>query len=652
MGGLLLSQYTFSKEYGGNIRASKASPRIGYASGLEQGTVEGGDANEFYYVDDERYIPYFVVWATDYERGGMYFAVWDTIQEQKETRVPFASANFLGLQGTTTYIPYYSYTDVTYTSCAVGTNYPIFASEEDATEWIESGYIKNDKILNYNPNILDELHNYYIYNKYSDAVASFNGLEFSGTTYERYEDFAVDGLACLYEPTPFEMSIHVNGSVIGSVFSNIGRGISEVVRENELYYTSPFYDVWDKIQVGSFRVSQNFLETNMLIFDSLDDVEAWLAGDEEVATKAKNYDDIVNSGETKSINNTGQKEDATEFGHSYHSSIFTKKYVMGRGRLQEIANNLYDNTTGGLIDDILTGLGMYGNNPIEAVVNLTYFPVDMRNLLQTSPQSYVYFGGYKMNLSGSVDKVIFEDGFVDMGTFALRPTFNSYLDFEPYTRLYIYLPYVGTYGLDIKRYLNHSINIRYYIDTTTGGCMACLIADGVLVDYFNGQMGVNQPIMATNFGDYANAQMNTLLGAGQSIAQNAVSGAMAGSAGGGVGMAIGAGVSAFGGIATDVAQAEYDLTNNNINNYQKTKGGSSGKINEFLPQYVYFIFELMDVKETQNLVNLHGKPSNASGTLDNFGGFLKCDNVKLECAGATDDEKNKILALLKSGIYI
>lgn len=75
-------------------------------------------------------------------------------------------------------------------------------------------------------------------------------------------------------------------------------------------------------------------------------------------------------------------------------------------------------------------------------------------------------------------------------------------------------------------------------------------------------------------------------------------------------------------------------------------------LNQYLPQECMFMFEIQDVDETPNHRAMYGYPSNASGQLQNFSGYLEVDTVNLVCSDATAKEKSDIIRQLQNGIYI
>ena len=446
--------------------------------------------------------------------------------------------------------------------------------------------------------------------------------------------------------------------------------------------TLPFNRIWRSWEgeVGTFYCVDSItgLDENIPEWENEDDADDYNSGEKDIED-ANNWGDI--SGGFKPKNKTGEENEETEFGEVRTRGFFSQQYILDATALAALANDLFDTSTS-FWDAISAGLRMYGDSPIESVMGLSFWPFALDTIftgLVTAEK--IWFGGYGWDVSaGSAKKIFHPNGYKSLGTIAIKRTFNSWRDFSPYTRLYVSLPYCGVYELDLERYYNKNVEVRYFFDTRTNGCLACLIADGHLMDYFNGQMGVTMPITLTDYAGYANSQIATLLGAGALAVGAAgvmaagvvgLGGAAAGLAGSAIsgsglaaaGAAAGAGlnVGAAAGIMTGGAavagtaigaKTVYGLTQNNINKHNVTKGGSSSMINEYLPQYVEFIFEIQKDCAPANYVAMYGKPSMKSGPLSSFQGFLKCQSVKLDCGVATENEKNAIKTMLLNGIYI
>ena len=401
------------------------------------------------------------------------------------------------------------------------------------------------------------------------------------------------------------------------------------------------------------------------VFADEETAQGYIDGDVDI-TQAINWTDI--SQNYPIINNTADSDDNTEMGEVYTRSFFSQQYICSWQAIQQISNVLFD-TSSNIFEDLKKGLQMYGDRFVDSVQSCMFYPIDLTTVYtNVQNQNYIYFGGYQFMLQDgvTVNKIIHPNGYYDFGSFDLHYSFGSkdkpnFRDFSPYTRLFCYLAYIGWVELDSSRYMGHTVDIRYYFDTRTGMCMACLFVQTteghVLFDYYQGQVGVSMPVTLTDYSAYANAQIQTLLGgvndtkgnmgtvfnAGVNMAEK---GLMT------TGSAMALGSVGLGAVGIGATKTLYGLTQNNINNFNKTKGSSSSMLNMFLPQECMFMFEVQQGTPTPYELELVGYPSNASDLLVNFSGYLEVDSVKLSCSGATDNEKAEIIRQLQSGVYI
>ena len=458
----------------------------------------------------------------------------------------------------------------------------------------------------------------------------------------------------------------------------------------------PFDFFWRKRtnELGTFRAALTDIvddSTNtFLVFKDENDAQGFIDGTVK-PSDAINWN-IVNN-YYPNYNYTGEEENATEFGEIWLRSQFSQIYLCTNTTLSEIANNLFDTSVGtGVWDAIKRGVEMYGQNPMDAVQGLTFYPFDLSSVFHLiEPKQSVWFGGYQLQLQqSSCYKVISPQGYIDIGTFEVKRTYNDWRDFEPYTKLSVFLPYIGVEHLDLARYYGKTISVRYYVDIRTAVCMAVLTCNGLMYDYFMGQMGIQMPITLTDFATYASNQINTILqgassalsvsngfcGSIANIGMQAASRVYAGEnrqvatsrrqhrkidpfardhdlSRTMVGMTAGSelGVMGYTGALTAM-KTTFELVNNGIGSYNKTKGTATSLLNGNLPQYVTFMFERMESQESPYLRELAGKPSNASGTIESFSGYLECDDVMLICPIATDAERQEIIDLVCAGIYL
>ena len=398
--------------------------------------------------------------------------------------------------------------------------------------------------------------------------------------------------------------------------------------------------------------------TGVPLFATEAEAIGWVNHDPDVSIdQALNYGELGNR--YPITNPTGIDETATTMGtNAGIASLFSQKYLCNKSDIEKIARALFDTGAGHIWEDIKTGLEMMGENPINAVCGLQYFPIDLSQVFsRTSSQTYVYFGGYYFKPTDhgetsdlNILKILGYDGYIDLGEFTIERSFTPAEDirnFEPYCNLQIYLPYIGLQKLSYNKYVGKTIKARYYIDINSGGCLACLFCNDVLMDFFNGNMGVNLPITLTDFAGYAEAQLNNLASfAG--VGGNAA-GAISAGASGNITGAAGASVASIAGFEKSL----YEVSTTNLDQFNTTKGGSSALGNGYLPQYIYLVFEFIQTDETPNLNQLAGRASNASGALNSFSGYLEIDDIELKTsAGMTENEIAEFISLLHSGIII
>ena len=453
-----------------------------------------------------------------------------------------------------------------------------------------------------------------------------------------------------------KVGVKVSGTISGIQYS-----------ENAINWTDSQTFPWSFFyrpradEVGTFYYGLSFSNNIVPVFESEEKAEDYVNGSVSI-TEATNWGEISNHYEPQ--NETGEPSSESDFGEVYTRGFFTQQYIMDSTCLAALANDLFDTSPGGVWENIKKGLDMFGANPMDAVMGLYYFPMNLTSLFTTDSASHVWFGGYGwVPSAGNANRLLAPNGFKSVGNITFRRSFNSWRDFEPYTKLYVELPYCGTYQLDLARYYDKNVEVRYYFDTRSGACLACLIADGHCTDYFNGQCGCSMPITLTDFAGFAHSQIQTLLGAGGQAANNASVGGAALTQAGGAALNAGS-AAALGGVALAGTagaiglgaalgvKTAYGLSMNNINNFNKTKGGSSAMINQYLPQTVTFMFEIMEDCAPESYGNMFGYPSMKAGNVGNFTGFLKCQAVKVNAPIATASEKELLKSMLLSGIYI
>lgn len=252
--------------------------------------------------------------------------------------------------------------------------------------------------------------------------------------------------------------------------------------------------------------------------------------------------------------------------------------------------------------------------------------------------------------------------FVSCGSISLGKFYDSFLDFDPFTTLSIYLPFIGKFDLPTNEFMYATLTLKYIQDNYSGDLLAIIEASG---DYkytgvdghgtsyahpvaeFSGNGKYTIPI---NVASKNNIALLSTLSAGGKIVGGVVTGAKAGGALGPEGAAIGAIVGgAAGAIASYpdlVATGSAPLTGHSLVQFS----GNQSWLSCMTP---YIVITRSMYAEPSTFGNDVGYRSNISYRIGDISGWTICKNADLSVImNANDREKAEILALIKSGIYV
>lgn len=86
-------------------------------------------------------------------------------------------------------------------------------------------------------------------------------------------------------------------------------------------------------------------------------------------------------------------------------------------------------------------------------------------------------------------------------TFDIYPYSDTYLDFDPYTKIEVHVPFCGTVKVSADACMRGQIEIKYIVDLVTGGCCAIIRTKDQFGNYkinsvLSGQCGISIPFAA------------------------------------------------------------------------------------------------------------------------------------------------------------
>lgn len=311
----------------------------------------------------------------------------------------------------------------------------------------------------------------------------------------------------------------------------------------------------------------------------------------------------------------------------------------------------------GSFDSLLTSLKKWVNDPIESVIQLSAYPVTP----PAGSATTLKFCGIRSDLVGSgvvMNKCTSQFMDFDFGQLQTPAYWKQALDYSPYTKVSIYLPYIGICPLASDDVIDATLHLKYHIDLLTGGFSAELkvsknIAGTQLssVMYnWSGNMATQIPITSSNFSQVFGSMMTAVA----AIGVGAVTGGMGAAAAGGGAEAAGSAAVAGGalsGAGHGLAANIGNVINSKPHVTQSGRlDGTVGALSQFTP---YLIIE----RPVQSLSSLfqkeQGYPSNVAQRLGDLSGLTVCEAPIMNgFNGATEEEIEEIRSYLVGGVIL
>lgn len=214
----------------------------------------------------------------------------------------------------------------------------------------------------------------------------------------------------------------------------------------------------------------------------------------------------------------------------------------------------------------------------------------------------------------------------NMGTLQLPHYYDTALDYSPYTRVSIYLPYIGEQQLNVDEIAGKTLQLVYNIEVLSGALTALLKVDNSVLYQWSGNAMQSIPLTAQNNTGLAQALIE--------VSTMAAVGAVTGGAGVGV-------------VAPAVASAV--ATSKPILSRTGSTSGVSGYMSVQTP---YLIFEIPRQSLPADYNTFLGYPSNITAILGTLSGYTQVEEIHLDGMSATREEIEEIEQLLKSGVII
>lgn len=271
----------------------------------------------------------------------------------------------------------------------------------------------------------------------------------------------------------------------------------------------------------------------------------------------------------------------------------------------------------------LTQLKKIFQDPMDIILGCSIFPVAMPG----ETTEHIMFGNLDSEISAKVVSSQYTTR--DLGTIQIPETYNSYLDYAPYTKIQLYLPYIGMKQLNTDEVMGKTLGVVYSIDLLSGACVAHVYVESQLMYEFGGTCNTQIPLTARDY----TATVQSLVGivAGAAVAGFAVatlpeSVPLAAGATGAVGAFIGNSVKNTVSAKPTVEHAS-------------AIGGSTGIM---ASQHAYVIMEVPNLCHPPNQEHFTGYPGFIYGKVSDFEGYTKFINFEFINIHATQPELEEL----------
>lgn len=300
-------------------------------------------------------------------------------------------------------------------------------------------------------------------------------------------------------------------------------------------------------------------------------------------------------------------------------------------------------------------------NPMELIFGLNIIPVDLR-----APESS-YVGTPRNVVVGLRDTQIemdtvtsqwieYDCGYIDIGE-----TWGAYLDYDPYTKLDIYLPFCGVHPIHTDDFMPGRIHVKYHIDLLSGSCVAIIKSTKTnkhgdvlnsVVYQFMGNCATQIPVTSSQYADAVRSAISIAASVGTMVA-------------GGIGTVAGAAAKAANqtltntGLVQNSMHMASDVINTgasigeNVMNLKPSieRSGAIGSSAALLSvQVPYLILTRPRQAKPDSQQTYTGYPSFITEDLVNLNGWTEVQAIHLEGIPCTVNELSEINELLKSGV--
>lgn len=291
------------------------------------------------------------------------------------------------------------------------------------------------------------------------------------------------------------------------------------------------------------------------------------------------------------------------------SGLVNRTYAMSVTQIKQIASFLWSS-------NFFDNIKLVNNSPIENIISCKMFPTSL-----SGETEIISLGNVETGVEGGKRE---DSKRINVGSCTIPKLYNNFLDFAPYTKATIFLPFIGFKPLDLNQVMGKTLKIDYVFDLITGAVKSLLFSDNIYVQSYDGNAGLDIPITSSNRAQIEAGYITGALGVVAEIASGDIAGA------------------AMKGLGTAMSQYHY-----------QTQGSYSPNCAWYETRKCYIIMDRPTSQTPSTYAHNIGFPCELSFNLGNLSGFTIVEQgIDLSGIPCTETERKEILSLLTSGIFL
>ena len=402
-------------------------------------------------------------------------------------------------------------------------------------------------------------------------------------------------------------------------------------------YTCTFKDLSDFLDTSlwSYIVTHAWkhysIDIRLEIYNTIDGVMAYSEWSVSSDGNSETKDNSNTTEDSGTKPGDGSKDDGYDDGKDDDSddtspeeglsvdNLLTTSYALTETRLRQLSGFLWS-------ADFIDNIKLLNNSPIENIISCKRIPFDINGTDES-----IVLGNVDTGVHGN--KIDTGHSFT-IGSASVSKKYNNFLDYSPYTNIWIFLPFIGMRQLDTDKYMGRTLKVVYKVDIVTGSCCACIYASNssgkyLLIDTYNGSCGIDIPISAQNRSAVESAWI-----------QAGLTSAIALSPKGGIN-------------GKDVIQAGMTgLDGAKANFHTSTTGNISSQCGAYMTRSCMLYFDRPTYKEQTSYKHDVGKVCNLTRTIRSLSGYTEMyESIDLSGIPCQTDEMDELRKILSTGFY-